>query len=122
MRTSLDCRGRFLMLITGPERTNLLSLELLDRTVHRAPCRLTCIWTMPLSLPAMKAAIVCDDKELEAYDVKQEGTSSLTAFIASEAGKVRTFFRPTHSLRNLRNQTFCNPAIQNQVLQQFEQL
>ena len=37
----------------------------------------------------MNAAIVCDGKELEAYDVKQEGTSSLTAFIASEAGKVR---------------------------------
>ncbi|KAI9441450.1 hypothetical protein H4582DRAFT_2073628 [Lactarius indigo] len=35
----------------------------------------------------MNAAIVCDGKELETYDVKQEGTSSLTAFIASEAGK-----------------------------------
>ena len=44
---------------------------------------------MPLSLPAMNAAIVCDGKELETYDVKQEGTSSLTAFVASEAGKVR---------------------------------
>ena len=37
----------------------------------------------------MNAAIVCDGKELETYDVKQEGTSSLTAFVASEAGKVR---------------------------------
>ncbi|KAH9005312.1 hypothetical protein EDB86DRAFT_2825568 [Lactarius hatsudake] len=36
---------------------------------------------------SLNAAIVCDDKELEAYDVKQEGTSSLRAFIASEAGK-----------------------------------
>ena len=46
----------------------------------------------------MNAAIVCDGKELETYDVKQEGTSSLTGFIASEAGKVRAFFslRLTH--------------------------
>ncbi|KAI9465921.1 hypothetical protein BJY52DRAFT_1220628 [Lactarius psammicola] len=36
---------------------------------------------MPLSLPSMNVAIVCDGKELETYDVKQE------AFIASEAGK-----------------------------------
>lgn len=35
----------------------------------------------------MNAAIVCDGKELETYGVKQEGTSTLTAFIASEAGK-----------------------------------
>jgi len=42
---------------------------------------------MPLSLPALNAAIVCDGRELETYDAKQEGTSSLTAFIASEAGK-----------------------------------
>lgn len=35
----------------------------------------------------MHAAIVCDGKELETYDVKQEGTSSLIAFVASEAGK-----------------------------------
>ncbi|KAH9042714.1 hypothetical protein EDB85DRAFT_2139255 [Lactarius pseudohatsudake] len=49
---------------------------------------------MPLSLPSMNAAIVCDDMELETYDVKQEGTSSLTAFIASEAGKQ---FKVTYS-------------------------
>ncbi|KAH9072856.1 hypothetical protein EDB83DRAFT_137514 [Lactarius deliciosus] len=42
---------------------------------------------MPLSLPSMNAAIVCNGKELETYDMKQEGTSSLTAFVASEAGK-----------------------------------
>ncbi|KAH9066481.1 hypothetical protein EDB87DRAFT_726540 [Lactarius vividus] len=42
---------------------------------------------MPLSLLSLNAAIVCDGKELETYDVKQEGTSSLRAFIASEAGK-----------------------------------
>jgi hypothetical protein len=50
---------------------------------------------MPLNLPAMSAAIVCDGKELETYDVKPESTSSLTGFIASEAGKVRTFFFDT---------------------------
>jgi len=50
----------------------------------------------------MKAAIVCDGKELEAYDVKQEGTSSLTAFIASEAGKE---FKITLS-NNLSNTKF----------------
>ncbi|KAN0130160.1 hypothetical protein V8E53_012105 [Lactarius tabidus] len=42
---------------------------------------------MPLTLPAMNVAIVCNDEELETYDVKQEGTSTLTAFVASEAGK-----------------------------------
>ncbi|KAH9042715.1 hypothetical protein EDB85DRAFT_1916440 [Lactarius pseudohatsudake] len=42
---------------------------------------------MPLSLRSMNAAIVCDGMELETYNMKQEGTSSLTAFIASEAGK-----------------------------------
>jgi hypothetical protein len=42
---------------------------------------------MPLSLPAMNVAIVCEGRELETFDVKQNGTTSLTAFIASEAGK-----------------------------------
>ncbi|KAH9177552.1 hypothetical protein EDB89DRAFT_2064528 [Lactarius sanguifluus] len=46
---------------------------------------------MPLSLPSISVAIVCNGKELETYDVKQEGMSSLTAFIASEAGMVRAF-------------------------------
>ena len=40
------------------------------------------------SLPAMNAAIVCDGKDLETYNVKQDGTSSLAAFVSSEAGKV----------------------------------
>jgi hypothetical protein len=47
----------------------------------------------------MNAAVVCDGKELETYDVKQEGTSSLTAFIPSEAGKQ---FKITYS-NNLPN-------------------
>ena len=37
----------------------------------------------------MNAAIVCDGEELETYDVMQDGTSSPTAFVASEVGKVR---------------------------------
>ncbi|KAH9177555.1 hypothetical protein EDB89DRAFT_2064530 [Lactarius sanguifluus] len=59
---------------------------------------------MPLSLPSMNAAVVCDGKELETYDVKQEGTSSLTAFIASEAGKQ---FKITFS-NNLTNFEFAS--------------
>ncbi|KAI9465924.1 hypothetical protein BJY52DRAFT_1243484 [Lactarius psammicola] len=59
---------------------------------------------MPLSLPSMNAAIVCEGKELETYDVKQEGTSSLTAFVASEAGKQ---FKITFS-NNLINFEFAN--------------
>ena len=54
---------------------------------------------MSLSLPAMNAAVVCGGKELEAYAVKREGTSSLTAFIASEAGKVRAVSPPLLKLR-----------------------
>lgn len=45
---------------------------------------------MPLSLPAMNVAIVCEGRELETFDVKQDGTTShasLTASMASEAGK-----------------------------------
>ena len=72
---------------------------------------------MPLSLPAISAAIVCEGKELETYDVKQDGTVSLTAFIASEAGKVRAFF-----LARTADQSFCVSAIQNCVLEQFAQL
>ncbi|KAH9072853.1 hypothetical protein EDB83DRAFT_2516616 [Lactarius deliciosus] len=59
---------------------------------------------MPLSLPSMNAAVVCDGRELETYDVKQEGTSSLTAFIASEAGKQ---FKITFS-NNLTNFEFAS--------------
>lgn len=42
----------------------------------------------------MNVAIICEGRELETYNVKQEGASSLTAFVASEAGKVRAFFPP----------------------------
>ena len=36
----------------------------------------------------MNVAIVCEGRELEMFGVKQDSTTSLTAFIASEAGKV----------------------------------
>ncbi len=74
----------------------------------------------------MNAAIVCDGKELETYDVKQEGTSSLTAFIASETGKVRAFqvspLGPTHFTNRRGTQSFRDSAIQNQGLEQFDKL
>jgi hypothetical protein len=72
---------------------------------------------MPLSLPTMKAAIMCNDKELEAYDVKQEGTSSLTAFIASEAGKVRP--PPTDPLPTVVEPIGSGSGVQNHALKQF---
>jgi hypothetical protein len=46
------------------------------------------IRTMPLTLQSFNFSIICDENELEMYDVKQEGPDSTTAFVASEAGKV----------------------------------
>src|SRR6266404_4343248 len=46
---------------------------------------------MPVSLPSLSAAVVCDGKELETYNVEQESASFSKAFIASEAGKVSVF-------------------------------
>ena len=43
---------------------------------------------MPLGLKALEFSIICDKNELETYDVKQEGPNSITAFVASEPGKV----------------------------------
>ncbi|KAH9011325.1 hypothetical protein EDB85DRAFT_2297162 [Lactarius pseudohatsudake] len=45
----------------------------------------------------MNAAVVCDGKVLETYDVKQEGTSSLTAFIPSETGTIANRHGTNHS-------------------------
>ena len=45
---------------------------------------------MPLRLPQLSFAIICEGNELETYDVKPEGPSSLKAFVASAAGKVGT--------------------------------
>ena len=73
----------------------------------------------------MNAAIVCDGKELEMYDMKQEGTSSLTAFVASEAGKVRALPPSPLGLTHyepLPNQSFHDSAIRNQGLEQFDEL
>ena len=41
-----------------------------------------------MSLQTLDFAITCDEVELETYDVKQDGPNSITAFVASEAGKV----------------------------------
>ena len=46
---------------------------------------------MPLILQSLNFAIICDGNELETYDVKQEGPNTITAFVASEAGKVSDF-------------------------------
>ena len=67
---------------------------------------------MPLTLPSFNFAIICDENELETYDVKQEaleeGPDSITAFVASEAGKVSVPNVPFVSTRktNCRNQQF----------------
>jgi len=42
---------------------------------------------MPLRLPQLSFAILCDGVELETHGVQLEGPSSITAFVASEAGK-----------------------------------
>ena len=67
---------------------------------------------MPLTLPSFNFAIICDENELETYDVKQEtleeGPDSMTAFVASEAGKVSVPKVPFVSTRktNCRDQQF----------------
>jgi len=45
------------------------------------------IQTMPFTLQSFDFSIICGEDELEMYDVKQEGSNSTTAFVASEAGK-----------------------------------
>ena len=44
---------------------------------------------------------MCDGHELETYDVKQEGPSSIRAFVASEAGKVSVHNIPIVNSRTL---------------------
>jgi hypothetical protein len=56
---------------------------------------------MPLNLQALSLAIMCDGHELETYDVKQEGPSSIRAFVASEAGKVSVHNIPIVNSRRL---------------------
>ena len=43
---------------------------------------------MPLNVQSFGVTIVCDGNGLQTYDVKQEGPNAITAFVASEAGKV----------------------------------
>jgi hypothetical protein len=43
---------------------------------------------MPLILEPLTFAIICDGFELETHDAKQDGTNSIRAYVASEAGKV----------------------------------
>jgi len=43
---------------------------------------------MPLSLPPLNFAIICDGHELETYDAKQDSPNTIRAYVASEAGKV----------------------------------
>ena len=43
---------------------------------------------MPLSLQSLDFAIICDGRELETYDAKQDGPNLIQAYVASEAGKV----------------------------------
>src|SRR6266403_1476687 len=43
---------------------------------------------MPLVLQPLSFAIICDGNELEAHQVKQDGQNSISAYVASEAGKV----------------------------------
>ncbi len=79
---------------------------------------------MPVSLPSLSAAVVCDGKELETYNVEQESASFSKAFIASEAGKV-SVFSPLGTGRSLQtplSQSFHDSAIQNHFLQQFGRL
>ena len=67
---------------------------------------------MPLTLRSFNFSIICDENELETYDVKQDGpgSESTTAFVASEAGKVSvpTGKIPFVSMRktNCRDQQF----------------
>jgi len=41
-----------------------------------------------MPLQPLNFAIICDDHELETYDVKQDDPNSIRAHVASEAGKV----------------------------------
>ena len=43
---------------------------------------------MPLSLQSLDFAIICDGREMETYDAKQDGPNAIQAYVASEAGKV----------------------------------
>ena len=58
---------------------------------------------MPLSLPSLNLAIICDGYELEMHDAKQDGPNSIRAYVASEVGKVIVFlgFPGEHEMTKL---------------------
>ena len=66
--------------------------------------------TMPLNVQSFGITIVCDGDELQTYDVKQEGPNSITAFVASEAGKVSSV--PQNPLREHEEYQLSRSAIQ----------
>ncbi len=59
---------------------------------------------MPLTVQSLSVAIICDGEELEAYGVKQEDRNSITAFVASEVGKVSARFPRMIPLVSTRSQ------------------
>ena len=65
--------------------------------------------TMPLSVQSLGVTIVCGGNELQTYDVKQEGQNSITAFVASEAGKVSSV--PQNPLREHEEYQLLRSAI-----------
>lgn len=46
---------------------------------------------MSLSLLSLQATVICDGKAMDTYSVQQDGASALSAYVASEAGKVGIF-------------------------------
>ena len=104
-RVSRDCRGTLEVLEAEARpwcRFCSSPLGVLRHTVCASahisvhiPSRTTAgdlAFTMPIRLgdSEFTAHIVCDDKELEAYDVVQEDDVTVSCWIASEEGKVST--------------------------------
>jgi hypothetical protein len=59
---------------------------------------------MPIRLPQLDLAIICEENELEMFDVEQEGPSLVRAFVASEAGKVSVSPPPKKNLSMLSDE------------------
>ena len=60
-------------------------------TVARLSKSILTTSTMSLSLSQLSLSIKCDENELETFDAKRESPSLISAFVASEAGKVGCF-------------------------------
>ena len=65
---------------------------------------------MTLNVQSFGVTVVCDGDELQTHDVKQEGQNSITAFVASEAGKVSSV--PQNPLREHEEYQLSRSAIQ----------